>query len=147
LPFSDWPHCQPSRLVRTTPIATFVDELGQGKGAEASNAVITSQDEVFQYYLWLAQIDDIAGFSIDSSFGNSESQGCYGFPRIAREQNPAPGDVVLIRQSELDKQRGRKLEPKWEGPYVVTRYSKGGRFVFLAMVSNPEMGIAMGMGK
>lgn len=45
-----------------------------------------------------------------------------------REANPAGwikvGDLVLLRKHEHDKQHGRKLEEKWEGPYVVDREVK-----------------------
>lgn len=34
------------------------------------------------------------------------------------------GDLVLLRRSVVDKDKGRKLEPKWEGPYLFQRLTK-----------------------
>lgn len=41
--------------------------------------------------------------------------------------SPCQGDLVVLRGSVLDTQRGRKLEPKWDGPYLLSRILKNGR--------------------
>ena len=33
---------------------------------------------------------------------------------------------MLLRRSVVDKDKGRKLEPRWEGPYLVHRIGKSG---------------------
>lgn len=39
---------------------------------------------------------------------------------------PEEGDLVLLRRFVVDKERGRKLEPRWEGPYLLKRIAKAG---------------------
>lgn len=34
------------------------------------------------------------------------------------------GDLVVLRKHEIDKQRSRKWEERWEGPYVIMREVK-----------------------
>lgn len=36
-----------------------------------------------------------------------------------RWTSPKEGDLVLLRRFELDAQRGRKLEARWEGPFIL----------------------------
>ena len=40
---------------------------------------------------------------------------------IGKGEPPKKGDLVLLRRFIVDKDKGRKLETKWEGPYVVER--------------------------
>jgi len=54
---------------------------------------------------------------------------------------PKVGDLILIRRHQLDKQRGNKLEPRWHGPYVVTKFARSGRSVFYATLQNPTMNV------
>ena len=54
---------------------------------------------------------------------------------------PKVGDLILIRRHQLDKQRGNKLEPRWHGPYIVTKFTRGGRSVFYATLQNPTMDV------
>ena len=37
--------------------------------------------------------------------------------RKRRWQQPKEGDLVLLRRFATDQHHGRKLEPRWEGPY------------------------------
>ena len=37
-----------------------------------------------------------------------------------RHAPPKDGDLVLLRRFLLDQRRGSKLEPRWEGPYVLS---------------------------
>lgn len=48
---------------------------------------------------------------------------------------PRENDLVLLRRFELDKQHGRKFEPRWEGPYElrdVAWHGRSGRLVDIA---------------
>ena len=54
---------------------------------------------------------------------------------------PKVGDLILVRRHQLDKQRGNKLEPRWHGPYVVTKFARSGRSVFYATLQNPTMNV------
>jgi len=47
--------------------------------------------------------------------------------------------LILLRWIVVDKERGHKLEPRWEGPYVVTRRTKSGRPVYYATLQNPTI--------
>lgn len=38
-----------------------------------------------------------------------------------RKWMPKEGDWVLLRNYALDKQRGQKLLPRWDGPFIVER--------------------------
>ncbi|KAI5783844.1 hypothetical protein DFH27DRAFT_565630 [Peziza echinospora] len=42
------------------------------------------------------------------------------------EREVKVGDLVLLRKHELDKQKGRKLEPRWDGPFKVKRVTGKG---------------------
>ena len=42
-----------------------------------------------------------------------------------------PGDLVLLRRFAVDKDKGKKLEAKWEGPYRITRITKSEVSVWL----------------
>lgn len=39
---------------------------------------------------------------------------------------PQVGDLVLLRRFVVDKDRGRKLEARWEGPYLLQKIAKPG---------------------
>ena len=43
-----------------------------------------------------------------------------------RYETPKQGDLVLLRRFIVDKDKGRKLEPRWEGPYMLTKIAKEG---------------------
>ena len=44
--------------------------------------------------------------------------------RQGARQSPGKGDLVLLRRFAVDKDKGKKLEPKWEGPYLVQRLAR-----------------------
>ena len=50
---------------------------------------------------------------------------------IGQGDQPKKGDLVLLRRFVVDKDKGRKLETKWEGPYVVERVGYSGVSVVL----------------
>ncbi|PVF91238.1 hypothetical protein CPB86DRAFT_674501, partial [Serendipita vermifera] len=41
----------------------------------------------------------------------------------------SPGQLVLVRNSAVEKELDRKHKPRWLGPYVVVRKTKGGSYV------------------
>lgn len=51
-----------------------------------------------------------------------------------RWETPREGDLVMIRRHELDNQKGRKLESRWEGPKVLVRLSARGNSGFVKEV-------------
>lgn len=46
---------------------------------------------------------------------------------IWRSESPKAGDLVLLRRLDLSNQKGRKLEPRWEGPYLLDKVSYHGQ--------------------
>jgi hypothetical protein len=59
----------------------------------------------------------------------------------ARWETPRVGDLVLQRRYELDTQKSKKLEPRWTGPYVLTRFSGTGQS---AHITDLHTGIDIG---
>ena len=52
--------------------------------------------------------------------------------------NPVPkkGDLIKLRRLEQDGQKSHKLEPRWEGPYIIDRVSAHGRSVWLKDIAS-----------
>ena len=46
--------------------------------------------------------------------------------KMPRYETPKQGDLVLLRRFVVDKDKGRKLEPRWEGPYILDRVGREG---------------------
>ena len=46
--------------------------------------------------------------------------------RDRKHRLPQAGDLVIVRHHTIDNQRGRKLEPKWLGPRLLTKITKHG---------------------
>ncbi|KXS98442.1 hypothetical protein AC579_7464 [Pseudocercospora musae] len=44
-----------------------------------------------------------------------------------RWEEPKLGDAVLIRRLQQDKERGHKLEPQWEGLYLLFKLTNNGQ--------------------
>lgn len=51
--------------------------------------------------------------------------------RMVIGKAPETGDLTLLRRFVVDKEKGRKLEPRWEGPYLVKKFGKSGVSVTL----------------
>ena len=76
----------------------------------------------------LARIDDIRQQAASEVV--DEAQRCEERQRPMRHAPPKDGDLVLLRRFLLDQRRGSKLEPRWEGPYVLSDlawHGKSGR--------------------
>ena len=56
-----------------------------------------------------------------------------------RWQKLRDGDLVLLRRFEGDKHKGRKLEAKWEGPYLLGDVSWHGRTGRLIDIQSGEV--------
>lgn len=64
----------------------------------------------------------------------------------AKEQDRLPswqrrrfqeGDLVLVRDFQGEKNRGRKLEPRWTGPQVLSTLNPGGRTAMVPKFCSP----------
>lgn len=53
---------------------------------------------------------------------------------LIKWNTPKPGDLVMIRRHELDNQKGRKLESRWDGPKLLVRFSARGNSGFVQEV-------------
>jgi hypothetical protein len=47
------------------------------------------------------------------------------------------GDVVLVYDSAFDNQFGRRLDPRWLGPFVIARTLSGGAYLLNTLDGNP----------
>lgn len=46
-------------------------------------------------------------------------------------EKPVEGDLVMVRRHEIDQQKGRKLELRWNGPRLLVRMSARGNSAFV----------------
>lgn len=46
-------------------------------------------------------------------------------------ETPVEGDLVMVRRHEIDQQKGRKLESRWDGPRLLVRMSARGNSAFV----------------
>ena len=58
--------------------------------------------------------------------------------RTRRQRIPIVGDLVLVRDHQLDQRKGRKLDPKWMGPRVLVKFTKGGKSAWVREVCGPQ---------
>ena len=79
---------------------------------------------------WL-QLTKIEERRRDAAMKTYETQKVLEKKEIGRGEPPQKGDLVLLRRFVVDKDKGRKLEVKWEGPYLVTKLSSSGVSVTL----------------
>ena len=49
---------------------------------------------------------------------------------------PEKGDLVRLRRLDQDNQKSHKLEPRWEGPYIVDKVSAHGRSLWLKDITS-----------
>lgn len=58
--------------------------------------------------------------------------------KSTRWSRPEAGDLVLLRQYALDTQKGRKLEPRWQGPYKVQSQTRNGQSLNLTDLQSDQ---------
>lgn len=110
-----------SALIRTSE---EVPNASIGKGGEEGMNALDSKScsEIWSYHVRMAKIEEMR-----------ERVRCRmlerGIPtRPGRFwETPKEHDMVLLRRFEIDKQHGRKFEPRWEGAYELTDISWHGR--------------------
>lgn len=90
----------------------------------SANDDLSKPLEQQQYDLRMAQIAEMRELTRERVLQYQEEQeATYSKARYAQ---PQLGDLVLLRRFIVDKERGRKLEPRWEGPYLLSRIAKEG---------------------
>ncbi|KAH9479604.1 hypothetical protein JR316_0008199 [Psilocybe cubensis] len=73
----------------------------------------------------LANIADVLKQSRLQSKATFEQQ----FARRLRQESFKFGDLVLVRNSQVEKEMNRKHKPRYLGPYEVVRQTRGGSYV------------------
>ncbi|KAI5810160.1 hypothetical protein DFH27DRAFT_630018 [Peziza echinospora] len=94
-------------------VAALEDEDGLGELVEG-----------WQYETRLAKVDELREIALVRLLEEQDKRMIE--QKRCRFPKPGVGDLVLLRRFIIDKDRGRKLEPRWEGPYLVRRMCKGG---------------------
>lgn len=72
----------------------------------------------------MAQLAEMREQAREKVLQNQDEQ-ILGYVRH-RYASPQVGDLVLLRRFVIDKEKGRKLEPRWEGPYLLKKEAKPG---------------------
>lgn len=70
------------------------------------------------------ELEEIRIATLDETRTRALEERCAEIERKEEADNgkgPQEGDLVLLRRLELDNQKGRKLEPRWEGPYLLDK--------------------------
>ena len=68
----------------------------------------------------------------------SYTHGYRSNKRQRKQRIPKIGDLVLVRDLQLDKHHGRKLDPKWLGPRILVKFSEGERSAWVREVYGPQ---------
>lgn len=82
----------------------------------------TSMGEHFKTRL--ARLDEVRERAIEITAQHQQAQHRKSDPRWV---SPKQGELVLLRRYRLDTQKGKKLEPRWIGPYILESLSPNGR--------------------
>ncbi|ODQ50664.1 hypothetical protein SAICODRAFT_166709 [Saitoella complicata NRRL Y-17804] len=93
---------------------------------------------LWNYSVRLAQMDELCQHSLEELIAYQVRREELELLK-RRSRPPQVGDLVLRRRTDLDKQRGRKLEPRWTGPLHVVKVAHHGRSCWLH-----EIGTAKG---
>ena len=98
----------------------FEDEIRGTAVADNIESWIASQVEmdIAAYDARLATIDEIRSEATQRKLADKQKLALKTF---RDGKAPQKDDLVLVRRLQQDQQRSHKLEPKWEGPYKVTK--------------------------
>lgn len=80
--------------------------------------------EPTQYHYRLAQLEEMRELARERVLLKQEAQ--ENDCARSRHKPPQQGDLVLLRRFIVDKERGWKLEARWEGPYRLSKIAKEG---------------------
>ena len=83
----------------------------------------------------LAKLDEMRDLALDKRMEMGEDIA----QKTAKGKGPLePGDLVKLRRLGQDQQKSHKLEPKWEGPYIVQSVSTHKKSVWLEDLNTGE---------
>lgn len=76
-------------------------------------------------YVWnhLSVLDEIRSRALSKYIHNQALLSARALQNQTSTMEVQKGDLVLLRRFAIDKDKGKKLETKWEGPYLVARVS------------------------
>ncbi|GAO52423.1 hypothetical protein G7K_6501-t1 [Saitoella complicata NRRL Y-17804] len=109
---------------------------------EAAVLLVGSPEQSTPAALWnysvrLAQMDELRVHSTEELVKYQQRQAEIGLLK-RRTRPPRVADLVLRRRTDLDNQRGRKLEPRWTGPLLVVKVAHHGRSCWLHELGTPQ---------
>jgi transposase InsO family protein len=90
----------------------------------AAVGIPAEEREARNYHARLANLDELRELAMGRKI--REAKKTQEKSTKTRE-SPKEGDLVLLKRLALSNQRGRKLEPRWEGPYKLVRLSHHGQ--------------------
>ena len=89
--------------------------------------------EAHNYWSRLATIDEVREQATTARVQEHDEQDPPP-PAMITKRSLEEGDLVLLRRLELNNQKGRKLEPRWEGSYILSKLNYHGQSGMLATV-------------
>jgi len=93
--------------------------------------------EAVEYAVRLATLEELRSSALDN-LSAEQRMLVERRNEPSRNRDPVVGDLILLRRIVVDKEKGHKLEPKWEGPYLVESLTGSGRSVYYATLNNPD---------
>ncbi|KFY31814.1 hypothetical protein V493_00777 [Pseudogymnoascus sp. VKM F-4281 (FW-2241)] len=79
----------------------------------------------------LAKLDELRDAAAEIRLRRQLKQSEESAVRFANTKKVKRGDLVLLRRLAQDNQHSHKLEPRWQGPYIVHKVSPHGASAFL----------------
>lgn len=97
-------------------------------GAEGNEAKKENKDEIWSQLSNLEEVRrEALGNMIDVQLQAEDRDRKMRFGGTELEL----GDLVLLRRFAVDKDKGRRLETKWEGPYRMSKWGKPGASIWI----------------